>query len=83
MIVVWMNPKRDHVAAHAAHRDPVADVEGLAAEDHEVAGDAVITRCSANARPAVTRPTRSASRAGSSNQIETRPRIAVAAASPG
>ena len=39
MIVVWMKPSRMHVAAHAAHRDAVADREGRAAQDDEVAGD--------------------------------------------
>ena len=39
MILVCMKLKSDHVAAHAAHHDAVADVEGLAAQDHEIARD--------------------------------------------
>src|SRR5581483_511310 len=32
-------PERDHVAAHAAHDDPITDGEVVAAQDHDVAGD--------------------------------------------
>ena len=64
---------------HVAHGDAVADVEGRAAQDHEVAGHRRDHLLQRNARPADTSPNAVASRVGSLNQIDMTPRmIAIA-----